>query len=70
MSMIDSGAEPELLQRSFCAEPTEVHIPLAAVDVVKYIRHRTSSGSGRLAIGRVIRNTVPRGDLGVVVNRP
>jgi hypothetical protein len=68
--MIDSGAEPELLQHSFCAEPTEVHIPLAAVDVVNYIGHRASSGSWRLAIGKIIRNTVPRGDPGVVVNRP
>ena len=43
---------------------------LAAVEVVNYIGHRTSSGSWRLAIGKVIRNTVPRGDPGVVVNRP
>jgi len=68
--MIDSGADPKLLQRSHCAEPTAVHIPLAAVEIVNYIGHRTSSGSWRVAIGKVIRNTVPRGDPGVVVNRP
>jgi len=43
---------------------------LAAVDVVNYVGHRASPGSWRLAIGKVIRKTVPRGDPGVVVNRP
>jgi hypothetical protein len=43
---------------------------LAAVDVVNYVGHRTSSGSWRVPIGKVIRKTVPRGDPGVVVNRP
>ena len=43
---------------------------LTAVALLNYIGHRTSSGSWQLAIGKVIRNTVPRGDPGVVVNRP
>ena len=35
-----------------------------------YAGRRASSGSSRGAVGNVMRNTVPRGDLGVVVNRP